>query len=183
MKTRSTLSIIAALSLAASASLLAQGRPEGGRGPRPGGPGGPGGDQRPDPAVAAAHMTEAFSKVSAFDINKDGKLDETEIAALAKAVADGSVTPPAHRKGPEDTKPNPDRVAHRLAGAFSAVSAFDTNHDGKLDESETAALKTAMEKGEVRPPGGPRGGRGERGPGPEGDGGRPPRGGRGPAAE
>ena len=65
------------------------GRPEGGpEGRRAGGPGGPG--HRPSPEVLAK-----------YDVNQDGKLDETERAALRADIKSGAFVPPARPQPPQ----------------------------------------------------------------------------------
>jgi hypothetical protein len=49
-------------------------------------------------------------------------------------------------------------ILHRLAGMYARVAPYDANHDSSLDETEPAALRSAIEKGELRRPGGPHGG-------------------------
>jgi hypothetical protein len=119
-----------------------------------------------DPAQMVAHLSAAYAKFAPFDENKDGRLDETELEVLAEAIAAGTVQPPEHRGPPPGVTPDPKLIVHRLAGMFATVAPYDANQDGKLDETEQAALKTAIENGELPRPGGPRGGRphGARGP-------------------
>lgn len=96
------------------------------------------------------HLTEAFPKVAAFDANKDGKLDETEKAALAKAIADGTLQLPGHAMA-DGAGPSPEMMADHIAEMFARIVAYDANHDGRLDANEQAALKSAIEKGEFTP--------------------------------
>lgn len=105
-----------------------------------------------DPASMVKHLTEVFPQVSAFDVNKDGKLDDTEKQALGKAIADGKLQLPTHTP-PEGEKPDPEKMLNHIAEMYSWVATFDVNKDGKLDETEQAALKRAIEKGEFAPHG------------------------------
>lgn len=69
------------------------------RGPR--GPGGPGGPGNPE---FDAHHKEILGK---HDANKDGKLDETERAAIKKDIEAGKLERPQGRRGPRGFGPPP----------------------------------------------------------------------------
>lgn len=101
-----------------------------------------------DPAAMAAHLAEFFPKIAAFDADKNGKLDDTEKEALRKAIADGTVELPAHA-GPNGEKPSAEMMVNHICEVYPQVARYDANHDGKLDETEQAALKSAIEKGEL----------------------------------
>ncbi|MBM3840854.1 MAG: hypothetical protein FJ398_23445 [Verrucomicrobia bacterium] len=159
MKNITTLAMAAVLGLALCSSANAQGRPGGARGQRPGNIQPPAGaPQHPtDAAPAVGHLTEAYAKVAPFDANKDGQLDATEKEALAKAIVEGTVQAPAHRTPPAGVTLSAEQILGRIAGMYSRVAPYDANHDGVLDETEQAALKSAIENGELPRPGGPRG--------------------------
>jgi len=156
MKHITSLAVVAALGLSICSSALAQGRPGGARGQRPANAQPPAGAPT-DAAAAVGHLTEAFAKVAPFDVNKDGQLDATEKEALARAIADGTVQAPAHRTPPAGVAPSAEQILNRIAGMYALVAPYDANHDGVLSETEQAALKSAIEKGELSRPGGPRG--------------------------
>ena len=101
-----------------------------------------------DAASAAKHLSEAFAKFAPFDANKDGQLDATEKEAVAKAIADGSLKIPAHTP-PKGVKPSAERLLDHTASVYAYLASQDTNHDGALDAKERAALKSAIEKGEL----------------------------------
>lgn len=170
MKTIQRILVLAVLGLATNSIVNAQGRPGGPRGEGPGA--GQHSDDarppRPEPAKAAEHLAEAFTTIAPFDENKDGKLDDAESAAVEKAITDGSIKPPTRRTPPAGGKPDANRMIRRLSEIFGQVVVFDVNKDGKLDTAEQAALKQAIENGEVRGPGGPGGPRGGRTERPEG---------------
>jgi len=111
-------------------------------GPRPGGPGA--GPPRPP--------KELLDK---YDLNKDGKLDEKERAALQKDIEDGKIQPPPGGPG--------ERARGGSGGAPTAkelLAKFDLNKDGMLDETELAALLKDMQARRPPPPplaGGPAG--------------------------
>lgn len=105
-----------------------------------------------DPAAMVEHLSEVFPQVAAFDVNKDGKLDDTEKEALGKAIADGKLQLPAHTP-PNGVKPTPEQMLNHIAEMYAWVSTYDVNKDGKLDATEKAALKAAIEKGEFVPHG------------------------------
>ena len=102
-----------------------------------------------DPDSLVQHFTEVFPQVAAFDRNKDGKLDSSEKQALGKAIVDGKLQLPAHM--PEGAKPNPDKMLNHIAEMYAWISTYDVNRDGKLDKTEQAALKRAIENGEFPP--------------------------------
>ena len=105
-----------------------------------------------DPASMVEHLSEVFPQVAALDANKDGKLDEAEKKALVKAIADGKLQLPAHTP-PDGAKPTSEEMLNHIAQMYAWVSTYDVNKDGKLDATEKAALKTAIEKGEFAPHG------------------------------
>jgi hypothetical protein len=105
-----------------------------------------------DAAAIVKHFAEMFPKIAAFDVNKDGKLDDTEKAALAKAIADGTLEIPAHT-GSNGEKLTAQEMAAHVAQMYAYVAVYDANHDGVLDETEQAAIKKAIENGEFAPHG------------------------------
>jgi Ca2+-binding EF-hand superfamily protein len=110
--------------------------------PNPGAPGGP----PHGPPPIAMLLTGLLDK---YDVNKDGQLDQTELATLKQDIAEGKL--PAPLAGP------------RLGGPphlpKEILDQYDVNHDGKLDENERAALRQDIQDGKIQlPPGmGPRG--------------------------
>ena len=94
----------------------------------------------------AAHLAEFFPKIASFDVDKNGKLDDKEKESLRKAIADGTVELPAHT--PHGEKPNVEKMVKHICEVYPQVARYDANHDGVLDETEQAALKSAIEKGE-----------------------------------
>jgi hypothetical protein len=158
MKNITQLALTAIATLALGTAVLAEAAPEGGKGGRGRG-GRPGGPPSPDRIVAQ------YGQVASYDTNKDGKLDATETQAITAAVAAGTIKVPAGRPGPEGEAPDASKVVERMTRMYPKIAAFDTNHDGALDDNEVTALKTAMENGELKPEGGrgrgPRGGEGD----------------------
>lgn len=159
MKKIATLAAVAALGLTLCSSANAQGRPGGARGQRPSNAQPPAGaPQHPaDAAPAVGHLTEAFAKVAPFDANKDGQLEATEKEALAKAIANGTVQAPNHRTPPAGVEPSAEQILNRIASMYALVAPYDADHNGALSDTEQTALKSAIEKGELPRPGGPRG--------------------------
>ena len=105
-----------------------------------------------DPAAMVEHLSEVFPQVAAFDLNKDGKLDEAEKEALGKAIAEGKLQLPAHTP-PNGVKPTSEQMLNHIAEMYAWVSTYDVNKDGKLDATEKASLKAAIERGEFTPHG------------------------------
>lgn len=80
-----------------------------------------------------------------YDVNKDGVLDQTELAALRQDIADGKIGPPPGglgMRGPGGPGPLPKEI----------LDKYDLNKDGKLDETERAALQQDIQDGKVQLP-------------------------------
>lgn len=105
-----------------------------------------------DAASMVKHLSEVFPQIAAFDTNKNGKLDDAEKEALAKAIADGTLQLPAHTP-PDGVKPTAEMMLNHIAEMYAHVARFDANHDGVLDEQEQAALRNAIENGQFAPHG------------------------------
>ncbi len=141
MKNIKTLAGVTALSLAVCSSAFAQGRPGGAQ-------------QAPkDAASAVAHITGVYPKIAPFDANKDGLFDGDERLALGQAMRDGRVEGPANRNPEGDQPAHPGIIIQRIASLYGVAFSFDADKDGALGEGEQAALKSAIEKGEVKRPG------------------------------
>lgn len=156
MKNITPAAAMVAIGLSLCPSAHAQGHPGGGWGQRPSNAQKPAGAPS-DAASAVSHLTEVFAKVAPFDANNDGQIDAKEKQDLADAIASGTVQAPAHRTPPAGIAPDAGQIANRIARMYSQVDPYDANHDGVLSEAEQAALKAAIESGEVSRPGGPRG--------------------------
>jgi hypothetical protein len=146
MKKMKTLAVVGALGLMVCGIAIGQVHPGGGtlnHGAA---------EHKGDAASIVEHLAQFFPRIAAFDVNKDGKLDEGERAALAKAVADGKVELPVHA-GPQGEKSNADEMVAHVAEMYAYVARYDTNHDGELDETEKAAIIKAIENGEFAPHG------------------------------
>lgn len=153
MNSRPYLITFTALLIAGGTS-LAQGRPEGAPGQRPGP------SERPASAApAVAHLAEAYAKLAPFDVDKNEQLDAEERASLARAIADGEVEALTHRTPPEGITPGAGALIVRLTAMHARVAPYDADHDGTLSEAEQASLKADIESGKLGRPGGPRGGR------------------------
>ena len=125
--------------------------------PGPHGPGGPWLERLPK---------EILDK---YDVNKDGKLDETERAALRQDIADGKI------QLPPPPGPGPAGLGHPGFHPLTAkeiIEKYDTDKDGKLDETELAAFLKDMHQ--HRPPPGPHAPMGGPPPGDPPPGGPPP---------
>ena len=104
--------------------------------------------QHSNPASVAAHLAQFFPKIAAFDADKNGKLDDKEKESLRKAIVDGTIELPPHTP-PHGEKPNVEMMVNHICEVYPQVARYDANNDGVLDETEQAALKTAIEKGEL----------------------------------
>ncbi len=135
---------------------------------RPAKGGKPGGG-KPDSTALTARLSEDYAKISPYDLNLNGQLEESEQEQLADAITAGTVTfaPPPGRTPPEGAATPPaEHMVRHIAGMYAAVAPYDANVDGTLSADEQAALKTAIESGKLPGPGGP--GHGRKGPGPKG---------------
>lgn len=149
MKNTRTLTVVTALGLSVCSSAFAQGRPNGGQGQLPGDA-----QQQPkDAAFAVTHIAEAYPKIAPFDVNKDGLFDADERRALGQAMRDGKVERPASRNPEGNDLAHPGVIIQRIVGLYRAAFSFDADKDGLLSAGELAALKSAIEKGEVKRPG------------------------------
>jgi hypothetical protein len=152
MKTLQILCTAATFAAALSTSVLAEDTNH------PGGRGGPRGQgmRRQGPPAEL---------VAKYDVNQDGKLDETERAALHADIEAGKITRPEGH-GPGN---GPGNGPRRQGPPPEVVAKYDANQDGQLDETERAALHADMEAGKIaRPEGrGPGNGPRRQGPPPE----------------
>jgi hypothetical protein len=179
------LSIVCTASLLFGASLAlvtGQERPDAPPPPPPGerAPGGPEGGKRPPATEIAKNLSTRYEAIAAFDTDKNGKLDATEQAAVAKAIDAGTLEvgpprPPQDKgkgKGegkdndkPVGNHPPSDKAAEHVAKLYESVAAYDTDKNAKLDATEQAAVAKAIEDGTLKlpRPGGPGGPGGRRG--------------------
>lgn len=107
-----------------------------------------------DSAAMVEHLSKAYPMIATFDANKDGQLDQEERAALAKAIADGTLQLPM-QAAPGGQGPSAEELASHIGQMYARVAAYDANHNGTLDENELATIKSAIEKGELVCPHGP----------------------------
>lgn len=141
MKIIKTIVVVTAFGLAVCSSASAQGRPTGA-------------PQAPkDEAAAVAHIAGAYPKIALFDANKDGLFDGDERLELGQAMRDGKVEGPPNRNPEGDQPAHPGIIIQRIASLYGIAFSFDADKDSSLSEGEQAALKSAIEKGEVKRPG------------------------------
>ncbi len=105
-----------------------------------------------DAASVAQHLAQYFPKIAAFDVNKDGILDQAEKETLGKAITDGTLQLPGHIP-PHGVNPTPEMMLNHIVEMYAGVVPFDANHDCQLDQNEQAALQRAIENGEFAPHG------------------------------
>ena len=113
----------------AAAGQRAQARPERFRG----GPPGPG-----------RHFGPPKEILDQYDVDKDGRLSESEHAAVKADIDAGKLQPPPRPPGPGAPPPPP--------SPSQILEKHDLDHDGKLDENELTAFLESH-----RPPPPPRG--------------------------
>jgi hypothetical protein len=77
-------------------------------GPRPGADG-PAREHRPPATEIAKHVAAHYAVLAAFDTDKNGTLDESEQAAVAKAIDGGTLKlpRPGGPRGPRGGRPGP----------------------------------------------------------------------------
>jgi Ca2+-binding EF-hand superfamily protein len=129
-------------------------------GPPPGAPGMP----RPGARGPGLLPKEILDK---YDLNKDGKLDENERAALRKDIEDGKIQPPFPGHGPRGPAGGPG-PGHPPT-AKEILARFDADQDGKLDETELTAFLNDLHQRLLRGPHGPPPGDGAPGAPPSGE--------------
>jgi Ca2+-binding EF-hand superfamily protein len=156
MKNSAKFALVAALGLTlAAVTVNAQtDAADASAGPRPGGP-------PPGAPRLGLVLKDLLEK---YDINKDGQLDQTELAALRKDIDDGKIGPPAGGPpgGPAGRR-GPGGPGGRPPLPKEILDKYDVNKDGKLDEAERAALHKDIQDGKIQLPGG--GPQGQGGPG------------------
>ena len=103
---------------------------------------------RMDVDSVVEHLAEVFPRFAVFDANKDGQLDANERESLAKAMADGTVQLPAHTP-PNGVEPSSERMISHIGEMYARIARYDANHDGALDATEQAAIKKAIQNGEL----------------------------------
>lgn len=108
-----------------------------------------------DPASIAAHFSQVFPEVAAFDIDKDGKLGTTEKQALGAALDAGQLQlpTPSHHMPPHGADSTPEQMLNHIAEMYSHVAGYDANRDGTLDSSEAASIQNAIGEGRFTPHG------------------------------
>ncbi len=93
-----------------------------------------------------------------YDVNKDGKLDETERAALKADVDAGKVSLPKHGPGgPGGPEGKGGKGGKGRPVPPEVLAKYDANNDGKLDDTERAKLKADIDSGAFVPPHRPHG--------------------------
>ena len=165
MKTPKTLALLGVLGMLTGTAALAQQPAPDDQAPprqRPENQAGPG---RPDPEARRKAL------LAKYDVNKDGKLDDAERAAIGKDVEEGKFDPrlmggrPGGPGGRGFRGPGGPEFGLRHQ---ELLDKYDTNKDGKLDANEREAIRNDIESGKLpRPRFGP--GRGGFPPPPEGD--------------
>ncbi|MDB6126196.1 MAG: hypothetical protein JWM35_92 [Verrucomicrobia bacterium] len=110
----------------------------------------------PKKAPATPMTDEQTALVKRFDLNGDGRLDESELAAAHETMLRNSregVNPadPAAKKFRSALVKRFDRngdgvldESERASARQWALARFDTNHDGRIDEDERAAMREQL---------------------------------------
>lgn len=100
----------------------------------------------PEPA-RGPHHAEMLKR---FDQNNDGKIDETERAAVREARQAMQHKGERAWRGPEGRqkgpKPGPKGMQDPAFRRGYLLGKFDVNNDGKLDDTEKAAIREAADK-------------------------------------
>ncbi len=117
-------------------------------------------DATPAPPAASDHPARPHRPgmhlpaeiMAKYDVNKDGKLDETERAALKADVDAGKVTLPKHGPGGPGGGPGGPGGPGGRPVPPEVLAKYDVNKDGKLDATERAAMKADIASGAFVPP-------------------------------
>ena len=100
----------------------------------------------PEPAYGPRHA----EMLKRFDQNKDGKIDEAERAAAREARQAMHRNGDRAWRGPEGRhmgpRPGPKGMQDPAFRRGYLLGKFDVNQDGKLDDSEKAAVREAADK-------------------------------------
>lgn len=98
-----------------------------------------------DETSAGFHHVAPPPVMAIYDVDRNGYLDEDEHAVLVDDIASGEFTPPPgigwHHRGRMRHGPPPEILAK-----------YDANKNGRLDDSERAALHADIMAGKVPPP-------------------------------
>ena len=107
-------------------------------------------------AIRKDYAANPDGDLKRFDTNKDGKLDDAEIAAIkpptgkgkagSTAVADVLAKYDKNHNGAIDADEKDALRKDYTANPDGPLKKFDKNKDGKLDDEEIAAIKPATEK-------------------------------------
>jgi len=102
------------------------------------------------PAPEPAHGPHHAEMLKRFDKNNDGKIDETERAAIRATRQELRREGDRAWRGPEGRRPGPQPGPKGMQDpAFRRgylLGKFDVNNDGKLDDTEKAAVREAADK-------------------------------------
>lgn len=109
-------------------------------------------DAEKEAQAPAGRLSEIYRVLVGFDINKDGRFCENEEKALSKAIASNAIKLPMAPKLPFGNKPPAGFLAGKLAGAYLALSPYDTNSDGDLSLIEHAKVKSDISAGKLKLP-------------------------------
>ena len=103
-------------------------------------------DKPAAPPAAAMKRSRAEELLQRFDLNRDGKLDEDELAAAHEVMLKEQMD----KQAAQAARPDAEQFRARM------LAMFDKNHDGRLDDDERAEARKYGEEhglgenGEVR---------------------------------
>jgi hypothetical protein len=99
------------------------------------------------PPADAAELKAYHEKVlAAYDVDKNGAIDEDERAVHRDHVRAGTF--PAPPFAGQHRRQHP----HRKGPPPELVAQYDLNRDGTLDETEHAQLRADIQSGKIQPP-------------------------------
>ena len=149
MKTIRKIALVGTLGMLAASAAIAQ-PADNDRPPRRQGQGGPG-SFRPDPEMRKQAL------LGKYDANKDGKLDDTERAAIGKDVEEGTFDPrllgprpdgPRFGRGPGGPQGGPGFGPRHE----EMLEKYDANKDGRIDAEERAVIHKDIQEGRLERP-------------------------------
>jgi len=111
-------------------------------------------DEDEKEAIRKDYAANPEGELKRFDTNKDGKLDDEEIAAITppgrkKDITDFFAKYDTNHNGVIDENEKEAIRKDYAANPDGPLKQFDRNKDGKLDDKEIAAIKMPKKKGEA----------------------------------
>ncbi len=109
-------------------------------------------DNKPDNKNPLAHVSGIYRALSAFDTDKNKKIEGAENTNLTNAISEDTLKLPDLPKAPLGMKPPAGMLAGRLTKAHATLAPYDKNSNGDLDDAELEQLQSDRDAGKVTLP-------------------------------